>query len=329
MLATPRGRSRVIFLASLVVLVVGDAGAGVDVEAVRAGAKADAKAGNLRTARSKLKSALATLRQSVSKPTKEAAGLLGDLGEIYAGLGQEAEAMASLEEAAEISRVLYGADDPRYGIALDRLADGHVYAGKHAEALAIWKRLLKSMETGLGKSHPGYQFTLKKAADAAMAARKMGGAAKLYRELIEMTEASEGQKPQEGEGKAETLAETRVHYARALADTGKLGPALEQMTRASEAFAASPSAGSIEHAASLNGVAGVLEKLGRNDEALAKMQAAHEMAVAAEGAGSERAGEALRNLNGMRAHVERKRESERQRARSEELKRARHAHDEL
>ena len=65
----------------------------------------------------------------------------------------------------------------------------------------------------------------------------------------------------------------------------------------------------------------MLEKLGRNDEALAKMQAAYEMAVAAEGAGSQRAGEALRNLNGMRAHLERKR------VRSGELEKA--ARDEL
>ena len=44
-----------------------------------------------------MKSALAKLRETISEPTKEAADVLGDLGEVYAGLGQEAEALAALE----------------------------------------------------------------------------------------------------------------------------------------------------------------------------------------------------------------------------------------
>ena len=65
---------------------------------------------------------------------------------------------------------------------------------------------------------------------------------------------------------AGVAARTRVQYARALASTGDLEEALRQAEKARDAYAARPKLrGSLEHAASLNGVAGILERLSRFD----------------------------------------------------------------
>ena len=123
-----------VVVASLLLLAAGEQHqqhqqADPEVEKVRSAARSDLDAGKARNARAKLKGALAKLRASASGPTMDAANLLNDLGQVYTDLGQEIEAIASLEEASDIFRQLYGPSDPRYGLAIDRLADAHTVAG--------------------------------------------------------------------------------------------------------------------------------------------------------------------------------------------------------
>ena len=57
---------------------------------------------------------------------------------------------------------------------------------------------------------------------------------------------------------------------------------------------------------STNGVAGVLEKLGRDDEAVSAMEKAHVLAIEARGGDDPAVLRAKKNLDGLRAHVKRK-----------------------
>ena len=81
---------------------------------------------------------------------------------------------------------------------------------------------------------------------------------------------------------------------------------------------------SLEHAASLNGVAGVLEKLGRDELAVTYMAKALDAAQAVVSADPEMDPKlvegAQANLNGLKKHVARKQAKQRQReAEAQEL----------
>lgn len=265
--------------------------------------------------------------------TQGAADLLVDLGLVYQRLGQQSEALAVMEEAADALRGLYGERDPRYGMAADRLADAHVQNGDHAIALQLYQKLLEAMKKGLGRRHPGYQLTLRKAADTASPARKPKVATKLYSELLELMEAEKIETAEGGGGGGmgmggapvgapgsgsktveETivaLASTRIKYAQALVATGRLNDALKQAEQARDSYADSPEmAGSFDHAASMNGVAGVLERAGRYDEAIEAMREAYELAKRIEGIDPAMIEGARKNYEGMKSVIAKKRKRE-------------------
>uniref|UniRef100_A0A7S0NMZ4 MalT-like TPR region domain-containing protein n=1 Tax=Calcidiscus leptoporus TaxID=127549 RepID=A0A7S0NMZ4_9EUKA len=262
-------------------------------------------AGKPYLARAKLKAAIELQRK---QQTQEVADLLSDLADVYSRLDKEAEALAALEEAAETVAVLHGHGDSRYGLALDKLAGAHMQAGEHGKAYELYQELLDAMRRNLGTAHPGYQFMLSKLAQAAAAADKQHAAAEAFGELLEMANPSRA---------AEDVASVRVQYSIALAKMGKLEKALKQAILAEQEYAASEGAGSLQHAASINGVAGVLEKIGRDDEAVAAMSRAHELVQALDHAQpdkEERLRQAKRNLDGLKEHIRRKREVDKRRA---------------
>jgi len=279
--------------------------AGVDYEAMRTQASKAASEGKLKQARSTLKHALADLRSKEKKPTQVAADLLGDLGGIYRRLDQQAEAVAAFEEASEVLLVLHGPKDPRYSLALDKLGDMHVEAQNFDLALTVYKNILDAMRVHLGTSHPGYEPILAKAASAALQAGKPRSAAKKFKELLGFQDRR-GPPPAGQEGQSVAgVAQVRIQYARSLAAIGALEEALRQANQAQEAYAAESSlTGSFEHAASFNGLAGVLEKLNRDEEAVSAMAKALEIA---QGLNEPEWTEgARRNLAGLKAHVARK-----------------------
>ena len=252
-----------------------------------------------------------------------AADLLGDLGNVYQRLGRQAEALAVLEEAADMLKTLFSERSPRYGMAADRLADALVQNGDDAAAVPLYRQVLANLRKTLGESSPAYALTLSKLANAASSAGKSKTAAKTYGEMLDLMGddapggagggaaagggGGGGSPGADGEDPVAASASVRVRYARSLAGAGKYADALKEAERARDEFAASSAANSLEHAASINGVAGTLEKLGRYDEAISTMAAAYEMGKRAPGADPRLVEQAKRNLNGLRAHVDRKR----------------------
>lgn len=276
-----------------------------DVEATIKEARADLEANRPTWARSKLKAALSDLRETKGEMlTQDAADVLIELGGTYRKLNQEAEALAAFEEAADILTQLHGADDGRLTMAHSKLADAHASAGAHDKALPLYRTILTSMRKQLGKAHPGYTWTLDRLAHSAMGAGKPKVAAKALKQLLELAETTPA--PDSVTDAPQIQASLQLRYATALATTGQLVEALEQAQAAEAAFAASGSQFSFEHAQSINGVAGVLEKLGRDDEAIAAMTRAHEFVQGSADEDVVRGAE--RNLAGLKAHVKRKRE---------------------
>ena len=305
------------------VFAVAAADSAGEVADARATAQAALKDGKPVKARNLLKQSLADLRvKAIPADRQNAADLLTDLGDVYSRLGQETEAVAAFEEAANYIAALHGANDPRHGLAVDRLADAHVRAGQPAEAVPLYRGLMKSMRATLGRGHPGYGVTAGKLASAAAAAGKPKAAAKAYSEALELLEtapkpddpepgggSTDGMAAGSGAGVDDTAAYLRVQYARTLAEAGKLEHALREATLARDAYASGSAAGSLEHARSLNAVAGVLERLGRDDEAIAAMSEATELARRLPEAEADPAhvAQAERNLRGLKKHVEAKR----------------------
>lgn len=282
----------------------------LDVKSTIKEAQADLEANRPTWARSKLKAALSELREMEKSEelAQDAADLLIELGGTYRQLSQEAEAIAAFEEAADILTQLHGADDGRHTMALSKLADAHASAGAHAEALPLYRAMLTSMRKRLGQTHPGYSWTLDRLAHSAMGAGKPKAAAKALKQLLELAGTTPA--PDSIADASQIRASMQLRYSTALANSGKLVEALEQAEAAEAGFAASGSEGSLEHAQSINGVAGVLEKLGRDDDAIAAMTRAHDLVQGSEDESVVRG--AQRNLAGLQAHVRRKRERQAQ-----------------
>ena len=81
---------------------------------------------------------------------------------------------------------------------------------------------------------------------------------------------------------------------------------MQHALAARDGFLALPKGDPMDVAFSTNGVAGVLEKLGRDDEAVAMMEKAHTLAIEAKGTDDPAVLRAKKNLDGLRAHVRRK-----------------------
>jgi len=260
------------------------------------------KAGKNRKAQDRLKS---VLRELQAQPASEEAlaDVYGQLGIVYSHSAKEVEAIAAFESAADLMHRKFKPSDPRVSIAANRLADAHAQAGAHTQAVPLYRRLLTAMREGLGISHPGYRTTLGKLADSAAAAGKPKVAIKAIRETLDVLR----QEP-EGPQQAAEVAKARVKLARALGGTGAFEEALEHASAARRLHetGAVTDPDSLEHAFSVNAVAGVLEKLGRDDEAISTMALAAELAAERRPADDPLVEAAQKNLAGLKTHIARK-----------------------
>ena len=232
-------------------------------------------------------------------PTQEHADLLSDLAEAYLRSGEALKAIDVLEEAGVMLRKLHGASSPMYGVALNRLGDAHFEAGKYAEAAGLYKLLLPGMRKDFAGNveHPALRKTIEHYARASAHAGKHGVAAKAYAELIDTV-------PPGAESREET-AELSLKAASEFATAGKPKAALPHAEKARELFAAGVGGDddAMRHAMSLNGLAGVLERLDRHDEALAAMAQALEIARAQRGDNDPIVASGRKNLAGLQAKV--------------------------
>ena len=277
------------------------------------------KAGKHKNAQDLLKQ---VLRQLELQPeaVEAQADVYSQLGVVYTKAGKEVEAISAFETSSELLHGAFGPADPRVSLAADRLAGAHVQAGDHAQAVPLYQRMLKAMRDGLGIAHPGYRLTLNKLAEAAMAAGKPKVAAKAYRETLQVLE----QEP-DGPARAGETAKAQVRLSRALGGTGAFKEALEHASAARKLYesGAVADADDMEHAFSVNAVAGVLEKLGRDEEAVSTMALAADLAAEQRSADDPLVAAAQKNLAGLKAHVARK-----QRRRAQQSPPA-NAHDEV
>jgi len=260
------------------------------------------KAGKLGKAQDRLKSVLRELRAQAESEEAQA-DVYGQLGIVYSHSAKEVEAIGAFESAADLVYRKFKPSDPRVGIAVNRLADAHVQAGAHAQAVPLYQRLLMAMREGLGKSHPGYRDTLRKLADSAAAAGKPKVTIKAIREMLDVL----GHEPQ-GPPQAAEVAKARVKLSRALGSTGAFEEALEHASAARQLYetGAVTDTKGLEHAFSVNAVAGVLEKLGRDEEAISTMALAAKLAAERRPAHDPLVQAAERHVVGLRKHIQRK-----------------------
>ena len=260
------------------------------------------EAGKLRKAQDRLKSVLRELQAQPASDEAQA-DVYGQLGIVYSHSAKEVEAIAAFESAADLLHRKFKPSDPRISIAANRLADAHAQSGAHVQAVPLYQQLLTAMRAGLGVSHPGYRTTLGKLADSAAAAGRPKVAIKAIRETLDVLR----QEP-EGSQQAAELAKARVKLARALGDTGAYEEAFEHASAARKLYetGAVSDAESLDHAFSVNAVAGVLEKLGRDEEAIGTMALAAELAAERRPAHDPLVQAAQKNLAGLKTHVARK-----------------------
>eukprot|EP00966_Prymnesium_polylepis_P179593 4158269-Prymnesium_polylepis.1 len=242
------------------------------------------------------------------------AEVLGELGEVYEQWNRHTEAIGAYEEATELIEAAHGRTDPRFGIAADRLADAHAHVGNRKMAVALYKELVQLMLDGpMGTTHPGLRVTLGKLGTEALAAGDAQAAAKAYGRLLELARGDDTA-PAAG-----ARADAHLQLARALSMPGKrdaatpkafrtrLERALSHAHKAAEGFTRLPDGDPMDVAYSTNGVAGVLEKLGRDDEAVSAMERAYALTVDAKGSEADPAAvRAKKNLDGLRSLAMRK-----------------------
>ena len=267
------------------------------------------------------------------------ADLLSGLGEIYSESNKQAEMVGAFESSADLLVEKFGANDGRVSVAADRLAEAYRRSGEPVKALPLFRRLAKELKKNFGVGHVVYQQTLSKLGSAASAANKPKAAVKAWRELIKLLQ----QAPRQMQDGSE-LATVRRQLAKDLATSGALEAVLKEAELARSYYeekfdelssasgnavsgaSGGPSSGesggdgsskgpdaALEHAFAVNAVAGILEKLGRDDEAISTMESAYEMARASGRAEDDPlVMQGKSNLAGLKRHVERKRQRRQQ-----------------
>ncbi|KAL3932777.1 MAG: hypothetical protein SGPRY_000566 [Prymnesium sp.] len=270
-------------------------------------------AGSLLKARGELKAHIRTL--TAPNEREERAEVLGDLGEVYMHMEKHNEAIAAYEEAIDILDDMHGRADPRRWVAAEKLADSHAQLANHAVAVGLYKDVVQNMlESPFGNSHPGMRVTLGKLGSSALAARDAHNAVSSYETLIQLAEGDDS------EAAASARADANLQLSRALSMPSKKGAsrgskaekarllrALKHARTAKKLFEQLPEGESMDVAYSTNGIAGVLERLDRNDEAISTMEEALQLTISAKGSETDPdVVRAKKILEGLRSHIKRK-----------------------
>jgi tetratricopeptide (TPR) repeat protein len=171
------------------------------------------------------------------------------------------------------------------------------------------------MRERLGSGHPAYALTLQKLGSALVSADRPAAAIKPREELVTLLSAQ----PLDDVGArlAEAHKELSLAIALSANKRAQLERALDHANKAlqlheSGAVGRAPGRGAasstvLAHARSANAVAGILERLGRDDEAVSTMGYAYQLAAAQADAEDEIEAEyvmqARRNLEGLKRKV--------------------------
>lgn len=278
--------------------------------------------------------------------TEGHAQLLSDLAKVYTDQGKETEAIAAGEEAVEIYTQLFGLKDGRRTMEMDRLAQVHMAFKRHSAAADLLAAQISAMRAMPAMPPEAFQQALARRGQALLGAGANAEAAEAFKELVTMLtplvnaavenaeEAVEGAE----EAARDRLAETQLQAARALAMSAApmsakrkkasrtLEEALGLATAARDAYASLPSRRqTMTHAFALNGVAGILERQHRHEEAIHAMEQSVEMARTAADATPHLVTVGERSLAGMRKKIKGKEAQERaaEKARLEKAAKAR------
>eukprot|EP00967_Tisochrysis_lutea_P134655 scaffold238112_cov30-Tisochrysis_lutea.AAC.1 len=289
-------------------------GSGVDVAAlVREGQELVAT-GNPAKAQLLYRDTLGKL--GLSNEVAEArASLFEALAEAKSAQGKDADAVGAMEAAHEVLNDALGPNHAKVGSVLGRLADAHAAAGDHSSAANALGQLVAGMRAqNVGAMHPGFRHSLSKYAAALAAAGRRSDSIKVYKELIEMMTSL----PPEHVGGE--IAAAHVALATQVAQTANeksLNEALgyAQLARRmhddpnlhgdkSRLSGAEP----LDAAIAANALSGILERLGRDEEAVEEMDLAYRLAVSVVGEDDQLAMHAQRNLEQLRRHIQRKAE---------------------
>ena len=237
-----------------------------------------------------------------------------EIGDLYRILGRHKEAVAAYERATDrFERVFGKSPATYYGKVANKLADAHLNTDEPKKAMAIFVLLANSMEKALGRQHPGYGAMIEKVGTAALASGDATTAVRAYRDLL----AQHDHKDESDEAKVGRAGD-RLKMARALSESGDPAAALEHAEEALQMY----SNGSIVHIGgvaghvyALNGMASVLEKLGRDAEAIAKLDKAITLLGDKPDAGDDegqRMQKLQQSLGGLRAKMRAKKKLEKE-----------------
>ena len=235
-----------------------------------------------------------------------------EIGDIYRTLGRHTDAVASYERATtRFERVFGSSPATYYGKVANKLADAHLNAGEPAKAMDLFVFLANSMEKAFGKKHPAFGAMIEKVGTAALASGDATTAVRAYSDLLAQHDHNDGS----DEAKV-GRASDRLKMARALSESGDPAAALEHAEEALQMY----SNGSIAHAGghvyALNGMASVLEKMGREAEAITKLDKAIALVGDAPDADNEgqRMQKLQKSLGGLRAKMRAKKKLEKEAA---------------
>lgn len=267
------------------------------------------KLGKLTAARDELKTQL----DAASGPAAQA-DVLSELAELYIMMDKHVEAVGALEEAIELIETAHGEADPRRWMALGKLADAHSFLGNHAEAVKLYKDLVQNMRASpFGDNHPGLRVIMDKLASSASSKGDVSAAISTYRQILKLADGDNSPSA------ANARASSNLHLARLLSvpkkkssadskgEEARLLEALNCAREAMELYKEIPDSDPMNLAYSANGIAGILERLGRHEEAVHAMEHSYQLVLEIKKSESDPdVVRAKKNVDGLRSQIRRK-----------------------
>jgi tetratricopeptide (TPR) repeat protein len=207
---------------------------------------------------------------------------------------KESAAAELYEKVALVNLEVYGGAAPQYATAVEKAADAFAQIGDHNRALRHYKGLVRKVVVGLGEGHDATKNVRVKLGECAMNAKKYKSAVNAFTKLLD------------GKLDPENEFHARLSLSVALAKLDRHEVALHHAEAAKELAARQFGETSMHYAKTLNGLAGILERLGRDEEALGMMREASGIVVELLGPNDPTAKEAQQNVEGMQSHIKAK-----------------------
>lgn len=217
------------------------------------------------------------------------------LADVYMSCGatcdKEADAAVLYEKAALVRRDVTSERDPEYASLIEKAADAFFKIAEYKRALNHYKHLVKKVRAGLGEGHEAVRIVQRKLGDCAMKSGNYNIAAKTFQKILD------------GHLAGDDEVHARVSLSVAQAKLGRHMEALENAESAKQSAKKHFGSSDFHYAKALNSVAGVLERLGRDAEALRLMEEASDVVQNSMGRQDPVSIQARRNVEGMRSFI--------------------------